>query len=179
MNRNVFFIVLLLLSITNRVVAQAVTVEAGIDSSQILIGEQARIQLQVAADSERKVSFPQFTDTLVRGVEIVEVSKIDTQYLNDRQRLLLTREYTITSFDSALYYLPPLSVMVNDREYKSKALALKVYSVPVDTLNPDHFFGQKPIISSFYLGRLEGSGRIIPPEHSVTGAAGLSHYPYM
>ena len=146
MNRNVFLIVLLLLSITNRIVAQAVTVEAGIDSSQILIGEQARIQLQVAADSERKVSFPQFTDTLVRGVEIVEVSKIDTQYLNDRQRLLLTREYTITSFDSALYYLPPLSVMVNDREYKSKALALKVYSVPVDTLNPDHFFGQKPIM---------------------------------
>lgn len=139
--------ILLLLFTTNRTTAQIVTVEAKIDSSQILIGEQAKIQLQVAMDSKQNASFPHLTDTLVRGVEIVETSKIDTQYLNDRQRLLLTQEYTITSFDSALYYLPPLSVRVNNKEYKSKALALKVYSIPVDTLNPDHFFGQKTIMS--------------------------------
>jgi hypothetical protein len=147
MNRNIFLILLLLLSITDRTIAQVVTVEAKIDSLQILIGEQAKIQLQVSMDSKQKASFPHFTDTLVGGVEIVEVSEVDTQYLNDKQRLLLTQEYTITSFDSALYYLPPLSVMVNDKEYKSKALALKVYSIPVDTLNPDQFFGQKTIIS--------------------------------
>jgi hypothetical protein len=147
MNRNVFLILLLLLSTTNRAIAQVVTVEAQIDSSQIWIGEQAKIQLQVATDSQQHVSFPHITDTLVRGVEIVEISKIDTQYLNDKQRLLLTQEYTITSFDSALYYIPPLSVRVNNKEYKSKALALKVYSIPVDTLNPDHFFGQKTIMS--------------------------------
>ena len=148
MNRNIFIILLLLLSITNKATAQVVTVEAKIDSLQILIGEQAKIQLQVAMDSKQKASFPQLTDTLVRGVEIVETSKIDTQYLNDKQRMLLTQEYTITSFDSALYYLPPLSVMVDDKQYKSRALALKVYSIPVDTLNPDHFFGQKAVMKA-------------------------------
>ena len=148
MNRNIFIILLLLLSITNKVAAQVVTVEAKIDSLQILIGEQAKVQLQVAMDSKQKASFPQLTDTLVRGVEIVETSKIDTQYLNDKQRMLLTQEYTITSFDSALYYLPPLSVMVDDKQYKSRALALKVYSIPVDTLNPDHFFGQKTVMKA-------------------------------
>ena len=148
MNRNIVVILLLLLYITNKATAQVVTVEAKIDSLQILIGEQAKIQLQVVMDSKQKASFPQLTDTLVRGVEIVETSKIDTQYLNDKQRILLTQEYTITSFDSALYYLPPLSVMVDDKPYPSKALALKVYSIPVDILNPDHFFGQKAVMKA-------------------------------
>ena len=51
----------------------------------------------------------------------------------------------MTSFDSALYYLPPFEVLVNDKAYRSKALALKVYSIPVDTLHPDQFFGPKSI----------------------------------
>ena len=148
MNRIYLTLLLLILGITNTVFSQVVTVEAKIDSLQILIGEQAKIQLQVAMDSKQKASFPLFTDTIVKGVEIVETSKIDTQYLNDKQRLLLTQEYTITSFDSALYYLPPLSVIVDDKEYQSRALALKVFSIPVDTLNPEHFYGQKDIMKA-------------------------------
>lgn len=128
--------------------AQSVTVEAKIDSLQILIGEQARIQLQVAMDAKQRAVFPVYADTLIRGVEVVETAKPDTQYLNDRQRLLITQEYTVTSFDSALYYLPPMVVTVDDKEYKSRALALKVYSIPVDTLHPDQFFGQKTVMKA-------------------------------
>lgn len=128
--------------------AQSVTVEAKIDSLQILIGEQARIQLQVAMDTKQRAVFPVYVDTLIRGVEVLETAKPDTQYLNDRQRLLITQEYTVTSFDSALYYLPPMVVTVDDKEYKSKALALKVYSMPVDTLHPDQFFGQKTVMKA-------------------------------
>ncbi|WP_455593086.1 hypothetical protein [Bacteroides sp.] len=147
MRKNIFLIVLLLL-ISGRTVAQSVTVEAQIDSLQILIGEQAKIQLQVAMDAKQRAVFPIYSDTLVRGVEIVEIAKPDTQYLNDRQRMLITQEYTVTSFDSALYYLPPMSVMVDNKEYKSKSLALKVYSMPVDTLHPDQFFGQKTVMKA-------------------------------
>lgn len=106
MNRNSFLIILLFL-ISGRVAAQSVTVEAKIDSLQILIGEQAKIQLQVAMDAKQRAVFPVYSDTLIRGVEVIETAKPDTQYLNDRQRLLITQEYTVTSFDSALYYLPP------------------------------------------------------------------------
>lgn len=147
MRRNIFLLLVLFL-VSGRAVGQSVTVEATIDSLQILIGEQAKIQLQVAMDAKQKAVFPMYTDTLVRGVEIVETAKPDTQYLNDRQRMLITQEYTVTSFDSALYYLPPMKVIVDNKEYKSKALALKVYSMPVDTLHPDQFFGQKPIMSA-------------------------------
>lgn len=147
MRKNIFLIVLLLL-ISGRTVAQSVTVEAQIDSLQILIGEQAKIQLQVAMDAKQRAVFPIYSDTLVRGVEIVEIAKPDTQYLNDRQRMLITQEYTVTSFDSALYYLPPMKVTVDNKEYKSKSLALKVYSMPVDTLHPDQFFGQKTVMKA-------------------------------
>lgn len=122
-----------------------VTVEATIDSLQLLIGEQAKIKLQVSMDANQKLRLPLFSDTIVRGVEIVDVAKPDTQLLNDNKRWLISQEYTVTSFDSALYYLPPMKVMVNDKQYQSEALALKVYSIPVDTLHPDQFFGPKEI----------------------------------
>ena len=148
MNKNIILIALLCLLSIDRVGAQSVTVEAKIDSLQILIGEQAKIQLQVAMDAKQRAVFPAYTDTLVRGVEIIETAKPDTQFLNDRQRMMITQEYTVTSFDSALYYLPPMPVTVDGKEYRSRALALKVYSMPVDTLHPDQFFGPKPVMKA-------------------------------
>ena len=122
-----------------------VSVEATIDSLQLLIGEQTRIRLEVNMNARERLLLPQLRDTLVAGVEIVEVAKPDTQQLNDGKRWSVSQEYTVTSFDSALYYLPPFEVKVNDQSYFSKALALKVYSIPVDTLHPDQFFGPKTI----------------------------------
>ena len=148
MNRNYILIALLCLLCISRAAAQSVTVEAKIDSLQIWIGEQAKLQLQVAMDAKQRAIFPAYTDTIVPGIEIVETAKPDTQFLNDRQRMLITQEYTITSFDSALYYIPPVPVTVDGKVYKSKALALKVYSMPVDTLHPDQLFGQKTVMKA-------------------------------
>lgn len=128
--------------------AQSVTVDATIDSLQILVGEQAKVKLQVSLDARKRAIFPVYTDTLVRGVEIVDVAKPDTQLLNDGRRALITQEYTITSFDSALYYLPPMQVLVDGKPHRSKALALKVYSIPVDTLHPEQFFGPKTVMEA-------------------------------
>lgn len=143
-----FLLILWTVSAFCTVQAQSVTVEATIDSLQILIGEQARVRLQVALDADQRAQFPVYQDTLVQGVEIVEMAKPDTQLLNGGKRAVITQEYVITSFDSALYYLPPMEVEVNGRRYPSKALALKVYSVPVDTLHPDQFFGPKSVMDA-------------------------------
>ena len=125
--------------------AQQVNVNASLDSLQLLIGEQAKLKLEISMDANQRLQLPVFQDTIIKGVEVVDVAKPDTQFLNDKKRMLISQEYTITSFDSALYYLPPLEVLVNGKPYLSKALALKVYSIPVDTLHPDKFFGPKPI----------------------------------
>ncbi len=130
-----------------KIAAQSVTVDATIDSLQIMIGEQATIQLQVSLDAKQKAVFPHFTDSLIKGIEVLEVAKRDTQYLNNNQRLLITQKYIITSFDSALYYIPPFSIMVGKQVYKSKSLALKVYSPKVDLTHPDQFFPQKGVMN--------------------------------
>lgn len=57
MNRNIILIALLCLLSIGRTVAQSVTVEAKIDSLQILIGEQAKVQLQVAMDAKQRAVF--------------------------------------------------------------------------------------------------------------------------
>lgn len=130
-----------------KIAAQSVTVDATIDSLQIMIGEQATIQLQVSLDAKQKAVFPHFTDSLIKGIEVLEVAKPDTQFLNNNQRLLITQKYIITSFDSALYYIPPFSIMVGKQVYKSKFLALKVYSPKVDLAHPDQFFPQKGVMN--------------------------------
>lgn len=146
MKKIIVGLIVFVASLMQNVVAQQVTVDASIDSLQILIGEQAKVKLQVSLDANKRAIFPIFKDTLVHGVEILDIAKPDTQLLNNGQRALITQEYTITSFDSALYYLPPMAVSVDNRIYKSKALALKVYSMPVDTLHPEQFFGPKTVM---------------------------------
>ena len=126
--------------------AQNVTVEASIDSMQILIGEQTKIRLNVSFDAHQKMALPIVRDTLVRGVEVVDIAKPDTQYLNDKKRLLISQEYVITAFDSVFYYIPPFTVMVDGKPYQSKNLALKVLSMPVDEAHPEQLFGPKDIM---------------------------------
>ena len=127
--------------------AQNVTVDVAIDSLHLLIGQQTRIKLDVSYDASQKMVLPHFNDTLVTGVELVDVAKPDTQYLNNKQRLLVSQEYIVTSFDSALYYIPPFEVKVDGKSYYSKELALNVQSLPVDTLHPEQFFGPKDVMS--------------------------------
>ena len=126
--------------------AQSVTIDASIDSVQILIGEQAHVRLEVSLDADRRAQFPLLTDTLTKGVEVVEVARPDTQYLNNGKRMLITHDYTVTSFEPALYRLPPFEVQVDGRAYQSAPLALQVYTVPVDTLHPEQFFGPTEVM---------------------------------
>ena len=72
----------LLVLVSSPAKAQQVTVDASIDSLQLLIGEQAKIKLEVSLDAKQKLQMPVFRDTLVRGVEILDIAKPDTQLLN-------------------------------------------------------------------------------------------------
>lgn len=125
--------------------AQNVTVDVSIDSLQRFIGEQACIKLEVSCAASQKVQMPLFSDTLVTGVEVIDIAKADTQYINNRERMLITQEYVVTSFDSATYYIPPFEVMVDEVPYRSKSLALMVYPMEIDKENPEAIFGPKNI----------------------------------
>ncbi|MCD8303095.1 MAG: hypothetical protein LUC44_08805 [Prevotellaceae bacterium] len=122
-----------------------VTVDVRIDSLQLLVGEQTGITLDVSCNANQKVQLPalQLGHQLVPDVEVVKILPADTTYLNDRARLQVTQKYIVTAWDSSFYYLPPMAVMVDGKKYESKSLALKVYTMDVDTLNLDNYFGPK------------------------------------
>lgn len=125
-----------------------VTVDAVIDTLLIRVGEQTKIHLQVSMDSDVSYDFPQYNDTIVNGVECLEVSEPSITSLNDGKRILVTRDYLVTSFDSGHYFLPPMEVLVNQKPYYSKNLSLKVFSVDVDLSKPNEFFGPKDVMDA-------------------------------
>ena len=125
--------------------AQA-TVEATIDSIEILIGQQVEVSVRATAKEGSKVVFPDFRpqQMITPGVEVVSHKDSATVGI-DNGMAVFTHKYRLTSFDGKLYYLPPFTVKVNGKTFKSKGLALKVLEVPVDTTKLDQFYGPKDV----------------------------------
>ena len=128
------------------VVAQVVF-EARIDTLVLLIGEQRELTLDVTCGAQQKLKMPDLRpqQPLTDLVEIVECLSSDTTFLNDGKRMQVQNRYAITAWDSAFVYLPPFRVEVDGQPYESKALALKVLTVPVDTVHVDRFAPPKTI----------------------------------
>lgn len=143
MKRIIHTALLLLLALTMQ--AQ-VAVEARIDSMQMFIGEQVHLTLSATVADGQQPVFPvyQRTQQMIPGVEVLEQHDDDTVHL-DGGKVRMSRTYTLTSFDDTLYYLPPLSVTVDGRQYQSKNLALKVLNVEVDTIHPEKFYPAKDV----------------------------------
>lgn len=143
MKRIFIFIILTVCALAS--MAQ-VSVEAKIDSLEMVIGQQTDVTVTVTAKEGDQVEFPNFKplQQIIPGVEIVESGPMTTSGKSDGS-CLFQRNYTLTSFDGKLYYLPPFAVKVNGKEYKSKSLALKVLEIEVDTTNVDKFFGPKDV----------------------------------
>ena len=143
MKRIFIFIILTVCTLAS--MAQ-VSVEAKIDSLEMVIGQQTDVTVTVTAKEGDQVEFPNFKplQQIIPGVEIVESGPMTTSGKSDGS-CLFQRNYTLTSFDGKLYYLPPFAVKVNGKEYKSKSLALKVLEIEVDTTNVGKFFGPKDV----------------------------------
>jgi hypothetical protein len=124
--------------------AQPIVVKATIDSTHILIGEQTKIHLEIAANKEQALQIPVISDTLMTNVEVLEISKIDTIDIGNN-RIQLKYDYLVTAFDSALYLLPPFQVISGIDTAYSNELALKVSTLPVD-VESKQFYDIKEII---------------------------------
>lgn len=141
-----------LLAVISLPMTAQVNVEARIDSMQILIGQQTRVTVTTTTRQDAKVDFPSYrpTEYLTPGVEVLNMSDVQVEPI-DNGMAHFVRVYTLTSFDDSLYYLPPFSVQVNGKEYKSKSLALKVLTVDVDTLHVEQFFGPREVQDNPFL----------------------------
>ena len=126
--------------------ASAQTVEQRIDSLQMLIGQQTVLHLKATAKRGAKIVLPSFKpqDQMIPGVEVVEQSKGDTMKVDDEQ-IMVSRDYTLTSFDENVYAIPALNFKIDGKNYHGNQLVLKVLTVPVDTVHPNQFYPPKGV----------------------------------
>ena len=151
MRRNLL-IISLLAAISIGIHAQGVMVEQKLDSvNGIFIGQQAHMTVDVTADKDAKVTFPDWKPMsyLVPGVELLAIDGDTVDADNGQQTI--RRGLTITSFDEDLYPLPPVEVKVGGNVFKGNQLALKVITVDVDTLHPNQFYPPKDVQNNPFL----------------------------
>lgn len=103
--------------------AQKATVRATVKPSDILIGEQAVVDLEVIVPKGRDVIFPNYSDTLVTGIEVLQAFKVDTL---ETEVWTLSQKYLITSFDSTLYHIPYMEVIDGADTIRSNDFGFKV-----------------------------------------------------
>ncbi len=131
--RKITFLFLLPVLFFQTANAQQIEVKATIDSTDILIGQQTLIRLEVTQSNEDKVNFPNYKaeDTLTAKVEIISISKPDT--LNaDNDKILIRQNYLITSFDSGSYVIPPFKFQLVDQNFQTNSLTINVNNIQVN-----------------------------------------------
>jgi len=96
-----------------------VEVHAVLDSSSIRIGAQTKLDVYLKYDANAQknlnITWPEIADTLKKGIEVVNVTKIDTT-IPDKTKPNIIQQHlqlTITSFDSGAYFIPPFKFVLN------------------------------------------------------------------
>ncbi len=119
--------------------AQQVKPHAALDTAQILIGQQAHLELSVTyrVDSGHvNIQWPAITDTLAAKVPVLHDSHVDTilpDKAKDPYLFKQTRTLTITSWDSGFWAIPPFQFVINGDTVGTEPLLLTVHTVAVDT----------------------------------------------
>jgi len=138
-NKGILFIAIVLSFLQGtKLYAQQTLIDVSIDSAAILIGEQTVLHLTVTTDNGKNVIVPIPNDTLMTGVEVLNIAKADTTVI-DNNRLLIKQDILVTSFDSSLYLFPPFKVIDQTDTIYSNQVALKVSTIPVNIDKPDEF----------------------------------------
>lgn len=114
--------------------AQDVRVKAEVDSNNVFIGDHIRYSLVVEQPADIELSLTEYNDTLVENLEILSQSPVDTA-ITDNGRMVLKKDFLITSFDSGFYQIPPYRVShkteMGIKNYYSDYVPLKVNRVNI------------------------------------------------
>ena len=108
-----------------RLLLLSIVVNASIDSTMLMLGDQTDLHLSVTHDASEQVQMPVFGEMLQDGIEIVERSAIDTAMLSDG-RVQLTQDLTLTSFKDSLFSIEPLFVTSGEDTFWTDPMALNV-----------------------------------------------------
>ncbi len=91
--------------------AQKLEVIARLDTNEILIGDQITLELKAQFRSGLNISWPIFQDTITKNIEIIEATLPDTIESHTPGIKAMLQKIRITSFDSGVHIIPPLSFL--------------------------------------------------------------------
>ena len=128
-------IFLFLICLVIPVPGQSLSISARFDTTSMRIGEQTRFTVTVEQPAGIYVSFPEFTDTLTSGIEILQAHPADTTMI-DEQNLRITRSWRVTSFDPGRHDVGaiPFAFLMDDDErvLTARPSALEVLAPDID-----------------------------------------------
>ncbi len=119
--------------------SQSITATARLDTNVMMIGDQVNLDLKLSLPAGYQFSWPSLSDTLVKNLDILSRSKIDTTFSKDRKNFTITQRLRLTSFDSGQYMIPGFRFLYRHlpdtavKTAESPEIALMVHTVKVDT----------------------------------------------
>jgi hypothetical protein len=129
-------LVLAFLFTVNLLHGQNFSLKATLDTNRIVIGDQVNLTLKVTQSGNYKFAFPVLLDTIVKSVEIVGRTQVDTIKTSTNESSL-EQVLTLSSFEAGMYHLPPFrfAVELNGQKdtLQSNSLMLEVVALEVDT----------------------------------------------
>ncbi len=140
--KKIKYILILLTVLSCSLVKSQVEVHAVLDTSKIRIGEQTRLDIYMNYNAKLEknlsIKWPSFEDTIIKQIEVLSVTKIDTTFPDKNNPDLIQQhmQLLITSFDSGYYAIPSFKFIINKDTANTKfteILMLEVLSVPTDT----------------------------------------------
>lgn len=109
--------------------SQESNINATVDTTSILVGDQVIYKITVETNPFSLVVFPE--GETFNPMEVVESLSADTIKAEDRFRLI--KEYALTQFDSGSYTIPGQQVLINETPFYTDSLSIEVNDVIVDT----------------------------------------------
>ena len=140
--KKIKYILILLTVLSCSLVKSQVEVHAVLDTSKIRIGEQTRLDIYMNYNAKLEknlsIEWPSFEDTIIKQIEVLSVTKIDTTFPDKNNPDLIQQhmQLVITSFDSGYYAIPSFKFIINKDTANTKfteILMLEVLSVSTDT----------------------------------------------
>ena len=118
-------LILLVACSSTMLLAQNVTVNAHIDSTQIWIGQQTKLSFELTHQPKQFVQTPIFSDVIIKGLELVQPMKSDTSQSPDGL-VVVNQSYVITAFEDSLFLIPAFPFVIEDDTVWSNPVSLKV-----------------------------------------------------
>lgn len=111
--------------------SQEIKVEAKLDSIAVEIGDQVWLNLKVTQSKNDKIIFPAIKDTIIKGIDVLETSGIDTQQAGSQ--ILTIKRVLITAFEDSIYNIPPFAFRHGNDTLYSNPLLLSVKGIDLDS----------------------------------------------